>query len=65
MAGKTNDAYTAEGGLALCRALQAVGRDPEAAAKAIAEAEVHFKAVLNRNQSAEPKQPAAKKGQNQ
>jgi hypothetical protein len=70
MTGITDERHMVEAGLALCAALRTVGRDPEATAKAIDEAEAHFNAVRTPGSSKLPKaekpeKPAvAKKGQN-
>lgn len=53
MAGITDERHIVEAGLALCRALRAVGRDPHATEQAIQEAEAHFEAV--RTVSSKPK----------
>jgi hypothetical protein len=64
MAGKSDDIFTAEGGLALVLALRSVGRDPEATSRALDEAEAAFKAVLNRNKRTDKPEKPATKGQN-
>jgi hypothetical protein len=53
--GITDERHIVEAGLALCAALRTAGRDPEATAKAIDEAEAHFNAVRTPNKAkAEP-----------
>ena len=58
MAGITDERHIVEAGLALCAALRAVGRDPDAAEKSISEAEAHLNAVRTPNKKAE--RPAGK-----
>jgi hypothetical protein len=63
MTGITDERHIVEAGLALCAALRTAGRDPEATAKAIDEAEAHFNAVRTPNKAKAdlgPKPPKAK-----
>ena len=63
MAGITDERHFVEAGLALCRALRAVGRDPKAAEDAISEAEAHFEAVRTVSPKPKTEKPVKTKGQ--
>ena len=62
MAGITDEKHIVEAGLALCAALRAVGRDPQAAEQHITEAEIHLNAVRTPNKPKADKPADVKKG---